>query len=264
MAPAIAGFLEPLDLKGCFALADALGDTWEAAISVHRLRNGFCRAYVAGDPAHFEGAIVQEDFCPTEPMGFGSDAEVLWDLLRSVEGWDCVDVSLECAGALGEIIERKTGCKARYYGDVYHILSEPVIRFQSEAVRQLKPGDLSMLEESPQELRGCGFGTTRRLLEEGFVACAIVTGEVVAIAHTSARTDRYADIGVFTSKEWHCSGFATAAASIVAERIQEAGLIPTWSAGEDNFASLRVAQKLGFTEVSRRTYVIKSLSENTG
>jgi predicted GNAT family acetyltransferase len=94
-------------------------------------------------------------------------------------------------------------------------------------------------------------------LEEGFVACAIVDDEIVAIAHTSARTDKYADIGVFTSEEWRRRGFVTAAASIVAKCIQDAGLTPTWSAGEDNFASLRVAQKLGFIEASRRTYVIK-------
>jgi hypothetical protein len=190
-------------------------------------------------------------------MGFGSDPEILWDLLKSVEGWDCVDVSSDCAEALGELIKRDTGCEVRYYGDVYHILDKPVIMFQNEAVRQLTLGDLELLKSSPQELRGCGFGTTQRLLEDGFVACAIVGGKVFAIAHTSARTDHYADIGVFTAEDWRCRGFVTAAAAIVAERIQEAGLIPTWSAGEDNFASLRVAQKLGFTEVSRRTYVIR-------
>ena len=259
MTLANSGSLKPLDLQGCLVLADALGDTWEAAISVHRLRTGFCRAYVAGDPAHFEGAIVQEDFCPVEPMGFGSDPDVLWNLLKSLEGWDCVDVSSECAEALGEIIERETGCKVRYYGDVYHILRRPVAVFQNEAVRQLTLDGLALLEASPQELRGCGFGTTRRLLEEGFAACAIVTGKIVAIAHTSARTDCYADIGVFTAEQWRGGGFSTVAASIVARCIQEEGLIPTWSAGEDNFASLRVAQKLGFTEVSRRTYVIKAI-----
>jgi len=252
-----AGSWQPIDQQGRIALANALGETPEATISVHRLRNGFCRAYVAGDPAHFRGAIVQEDFCPAEPMGFGSDPELLWELLTSVEGWDCVDVSSECAEALGTIIERETGRKVRYYGDVYHVLSKPVVGFQNEAVRQLTLDDLDLLESSPEDLRGCGFGSTRRLLEEGFVACAIVTGEVAAIAHTSARTDRYADIGVFTKEEWRRRGFVTAAASIVAKQIQAAGQIPTWSTGEDNFASFRVAQKLGFIEVSRRTYIIK-------
>lgn len=252
---------QPVDHQGRLALAGALGDTPQTTISVHRLRNGFCRAYVAGDPAHFRGAIVQEDFCDTEPMGFGSDPEVLWELLKSVEGWECVNVSPECAVPLGEIIGKETGQEVRYYGDVYHVLPGPVVSFHNEAVRQLTLDDLGLLESSPEELRGGGFGSTRRLLEEGFVACAIVADEVVAIAHTSARTDRYADIGVFTMEKWRCRGFVTAAASIVAERVQEAGQKPTWSTGEDNFASLRVAQKLGFTEVSRRTYIIKVKDE---
>ncbi len=241
---------EGLDQQDRLALAGALGDTPETTIAVHRLRNGLCRAYVAGDPAHFRGAIVQEDFCTDEPAGFGTDPEVLWDLLKSVEGWDCVNVSTECAKALGQIIERETGRKVKYYGDVYHVLSKPVVDFQNEAVRQLTPDDLDLLE------RG-GFDSSPLSLAEGLAAGAIVAGKLVAIAHTSAHTNIYADIGVCTMEEWRCRGFVTAAASIVAKRVQEAGQIPIWSAGEDNFASLRVAEKLGFNEVSRRTYVIK-------
>ena len=257
MRSAKSNFYKPLDHNGCFALAEALDDTPETVISVHQLRRGLCRAYVAGDPAQFDGAIIQGDSCPTEPMGFGSDPEILWRLLKSVEGWDCVNVVPECANSLGEIIEQETGSHVRYYGDVYHILSKPVIRSQNEAVRQLTLADLELLELSPTELRGDGFGTTRRLLSEGIVACAIVSGNIVAIAHTNAWTNYYADIGVFTMEEWRGHGFATAAASIAAQHVQEAGQIPVWSAGEDNFASLRVAQKLGFSETTRRTYVIK-------
>lgn len=241
---------EGLHQKGRMALADALGDTPETTIAVHRLRNGFCRAYVAGDPARFSGAIVQEDFCADEPMGFGSDPEVLWDLLKSVEGWDCVNVSSECAESLGQIIQRETGRKIKYYGDVYHVLSKPVADFQNEAVRQLTLDDLDLLE------RG-GFDSSPVSLDEGLAAGAIVAGKLVAIARVSARTDRYADMGVHTKEEWRCRGFVTAAASMVAKRTQEAGQTPIWSAGEDNFASLRVAEKLGFNEVSHRTYVIK-------
>ena len=53
------------------------------------------------------------------------------------------------------------------------------------------------------------------------------------------------------------AGFATAAASIVTRRMQETHRIPVWSSGEDNMASLRVARKLGFQEVSRLIYVIR-------
>lgn len=247
---------QPLNRKGCRLLADALGDAPETVISVSALRQGLCRVYITGDPASFEGAIIEANFLPGEPAGFGSDPEVLWDLLKGVKGWDCVDVAPECATALGEIIEREMGVPVRYYGDVYHILPKPVLNFRNEAVRQLTLEDIKLLESAPAEVRGCGFGSSRGLLAEGIVACAIVSGEIVAIAHTSARTKCYSDIGAFTLKEWRGRGFATAAASIVAKRVQEAGQIPVWSTGEDNIASLRIAQKLGFTEVSRSTYVI--------
>ena len=79
---------------------------------------------------------------------------------------------------------------------------------------------------------------------------------IVAIAHIYAETDLHADIGVSTVEQWREKGFATTAASLVAQEIQAKGKVPAWSCGEDNAASLRVAQKLGFTEIDRRTYVI--------
>lgn len=45
-------------------------------------------------------------------------------------------------------------------------------------------------------------------------------------------------------------------AAIVCRWVQDSGRVPVWSCGEDNLASLRVAQKLGFREVSRRVYLI--------
>jgi len=256
MQLASSNFYQPLDPKGCRTLADALGDTPETIISAHLLRCGLCLAYAAGDPSRFDGAIVQANFLPDEPVGFGSNPEVLWDLLKAVKGWDCVNVASECATSLGEIVERKMGIRIRYYGDVYHILDKPVLNFYSKAVRQLTLADLKLLESAPAEVQGCGFGSPAVLLSEGIVACAIVSGRIVAIAHTSARTEGHADLGIFTLQEWRGHGFATAAASMVAKRVQEAGQTPVWSTGEGNIASLRVAQKLGFIEVSRRTYVV--------
>lgn len=245
-----------LNPRECRVLANILDDTPETVLSVHLLRRGLCRAYVMGDPSHFDGAIIQDNFCPAEPMGFGSDPEALWELLKAVEGWECVNVAPECATALGEIIEENIGMPVRYYGDIYHVLSKPVPDFPNHAVRQLTLADLKRLESAPAEVRGGGFGSTRSLLTQGVVACAVVSDNIVSIAHTAARSDRYAEIGVFTLEAWRGSGFATAAAAIVARRVQEAGQTPVWSAGEDNMASLRVAQKLGFTEVSQRTYII--------
>ena len=94
------------------------------------------------------------------------------------------------------------------------------------------------------------------MLSEGIVAGAIDAGQLVSIAHTSGVTDLHGEIGVGTLESWRKRGLCSAAASIVSNRLQKQGRVPVWSTGEDNFASLRVAAKLGFREVSRRTYVI--------
>ncbi|MAG35213.1 MAG: hypothetical protein CL878_03050 [Dehalococcoidia bacterium] len=238
-------------------LADALGDTPETVITIHHLRRRWCHAYVAGSPTRFDGAIVQERFRPGEPAAFGSDPEVLWELLQDVRGWDCVLVSAACAQALGEIITAKTGMPVRYYGDITYTLSQPPLVFHSEAVRQLTLGDVDVLESAPPDLQGRSFfGSPQALLTEGIAAGAFVANQFVSIARTAARSERHTDLGVYTAEAWRGRGFSTAASAIVARRVQETGRTPVWSTGEDNHPSQRVAQKLGFTEVSRATYVI--------
>jgi RimJ/RimL family protein N-acetyltransferase len=237
-------------------LADALGDTPDTVQATHLLRRGLGKAFVAGDPARFEGAIVQADDWPEEPAGFGSDPQVLWDLLQQVEGWICLLVDSECAPTLGRLIETRMKSQVRYLDDVTHVLDKPVRRYQAESVRRLTSADLTLLESAPWELRAGLWSSPRQLLAEGIVASAVVAGEIVATALTSACSARYAEIGVYTQKEYWGRGYATAAASLLAQAVQEIGRIPIWGAGAHNEASLRVAQKLGFEEVSRRTYVI--------
>ena len=77
----------------------------------------------------------------------------------------------------------------------------------------------------------------------------------MALAHTNAITTRYGEISVSTQEAWRGLGFASASASIVARRVQDWGRTPVWSADEGNAASLRVAAKLGFVEVSRRIFL---------
>lgn len=252
----LSGRHPPCDAAQRQALADALGDTPETVIAAHAARRGLCRAYVAGDSAHFAGVIVQTAEMPGEPMGFGEDADVLWNLLRSVEGWFCIEVARGAAPALGRLIQAGMGRPVRFYEDIYSTLTAPAVPLANEAVRLLTPADLPLLDAAPPDVRGAGFGGTRPLLAEGIAACALVGGTLVAIAHTSARTPRHADIGVATLPAWRGRGFASAAAALVAQGVQGAGQIPMWSTGVDNQASRRVARKLGFVEVARRTYVI--------
>lgn len=254
----------PLDPQTCRALAVAIGDTPETVQAVHTLGRGTCRAYAAGDPASFDGAIVQPVHCPTEPTGFGSAPEVLWDLLQSVEGWECVLVDSTCAQTLGSIIERHTGRSVRYLTDVCYTLTQPANTFQDASVRQLTLADLDLLASAPPALRAGLWSSLDELLSQGVVACAVISGRIVATALTTAISDRYADVGVYTQEAYRCRGLATATAALVARRVRQSGRVPVWGAGEHNVVSRRVAEKLGFAEVSRQSYVIPSLNSRVG
>ncbi len=245
----------PLGPHDLHRLIQALDDTPENLIPLHSLRQGVCKAYASGDPAALDAVVVQSDGLREEPWGLGGNEHGLWELLRHLDDWRVVDVSQAVAPRLGALIREGTGNRVCHYGDVYHTLTKPAPVFDHPDVRELTADDTALLNAAGV---GGGFsGGLSALLDECTVAGAVVNGEIVATAQTSALTDRYSDIGVGTNEEWRGRGLATAAASIVARRIQETGRIPVWSCGEDNMASLRVAQKLGFEEVSRLTYVIK-------
>ena len=253
--------MQKLTHSECLTLAKHLGDTPMTVIPAARLQQGMCRAYVlgAGGLSYEDApsaALVFDDFCPEEPIGFGTDADALWTLLKLQDGWGCVNVNAECAEPLGQRMGAEMGQAVRYYGDVCHALLAPVRAHSNAAVRLLTAADVALLSDAPSEVQGNGYKTATGMVTEGIAAAAIVEGKIVAIAHVYAETHLHADIGVSTLEEWRGNGFATAAAFLVAERIQARGKVPAWSCGEDNAASLRVAQKLGFAEVARRTYVI--------
>jgi GNAT superfamily N-acetyltransferase len=241
----------------CRILAEVLGESPETALVVHALMCGACRAYILGTLDRLQSAVIEIDGLPAEPHGFGSDAKLLWQLLKHVDGWDCVLVASEVAHELGSLIQTETGRSVRYYGDIGHVLATPVVFFSHPAVRPLNVRDLRLLESAPDELKGEGFQDQRALLSEGIVAGAVVDGRLVSRAHAYSQTGRYAEQSVHTLEGWRGRGFATAAASIVAQRVQREGRIPVWSAGEDNWASLRIAQKLGFRQTFRRCFVIR-------
>ena len=247
--------LRPLRSDELQELADAIGETPETVIPIHLLRRGTCRAYSDGELSRLDAVVVQSDSLREEPFGLGSDPQGLWDLLRRIGDWKVVDVSPAVAPRLGALIRDGTGQRVCYYGDVYHTLTRPAPVLRDPAFRELTLDDVGLLEATGVD--GASFGGLSVLLTEGVVAAALISGVIVATAQTGALTERYADIGVATDAEWRGRGFATALASIVARRVQEAGRIPVWSCGEDNMASLRVAEKLGFEEVSRLTYVFK-------
>jgi ribosomal protein S18 acetylase RimI-like enzyme len=229
----------------------------ETVISIHVLTRGDCNVYVSGEHSPGSAAILQSKSLRSEPIGFGSDADALWQELSKAKGWQCILVDREVAPPLGAIISSQLKTPVVFLDDVYHIPRGRVLPFESKSVRPLKLDDLALLEGLPREAQPVGFwGDLPTSLTKGLAVGAIVKGKVVGTSFVAARGQQYADVGVYVLKNYRRRGLATAAASLLARSVQSDGLIPVWSCGSHNIPSLRLARKLGFMEVSRRTYVI--------
>jgi RimJ/RimL family protein N-acetyltransferase len=238
-------------------LLTMLAENPETVISIHVLTRGDCNIYMSGNQRPRPVAILQSKELPSEPIAFGSDPNAIWQELTQVRGWQCILVDKGVAPPLGEIISSQLKTRVSFLDDVYHVPREQVLSFQDKPVRQMTIEDLAQLEALPPEVRPIGFwGDLRTSLAEGLVAGALVEGKVVGTCFVAARGQRYADIGVHVLENYRRRGLATAAASLVTRSVQSEGLIPVWSCGSHNLPSLKLARKLGFVEVSRRTYVI--------
>jgi hypothetical protein len=231
-------------------LAEALGDTPETTIAVHLLRRGLCSAYIGDEPA--EAAIVQNQTLQGDVYAFGVSPDAIRELLDVATGWRRVNAPKPVSRLLGAAVEQQTGLNMKYETVVYHTLNSPVVGYRDTAVHRLTPQDSHLLTAAPPQLQVGAFGDMNTLLGEGVMACAIVDGDVVTIAYTAAITERHAEISVMTLEPWRGRAFATSAASLVAEEVQRVGLVPVWTTTDDDFASIRIAEKLGFAETSRR------------
>jgi hypothetical protein len=246
-----------LDPSECEALIRALGDTPETVIAVHQLRHNLCEAYAEVGADHHDAVILRPSRPSDELVGFGTDAESLCRVLQGLNRWSCVSVEDRIARRLGLILEAQLGWHVRYIMDIYHTLERPVVAVSHPSVQYLTEEDFDLLNTAPPDIRGAclGFGTFERLFEAGIIAGAVVGGELVALASTWAVSEKYADLSVVTAGPWRGRGLVTACAGLVVAAIQRSGRVPVWSTGEDNIASLRVARKLGFEAVGRRTYI---------
>jgi len=229
----------------------------ETLIWIHLLTRDDCNVYMSGNRRLRSAAILQPKDLPTEPAGFGSDANALWQELTQVKGWDCIEVDKEVAPPLGKIISSQSKTPVRFLDDIYRIPRGRVLPFENESVHLLRLDELTLLEALPREAQPIGFwGALRTSLVDGLVVGAIAEGKAVATSFVAARGQRYVDIGVYVLENYRRRGLATAAASLVARSAQSDGLIPVWSCSSDNLASLKLARRLGFVEVSRRKYVV--------
>ncbi len=114
------------------------------------------------------------------------------------------------------------------------------------AVRFLDPAVISQLvieEELKQELSSGAEGSA--------IAATFVEQQPVSFCYAGAVTESLWDISIDTVPEHRRKGYAALCVAYMIHHMHTQGLHPVWQALEDNPASWRLAQKLGFVAVDQ-------------
>jgi RimJ/RimL family protein N-acetyltransferase len=173
-----------------------------------------------------------------------------------VQGWETFSVPAYLAHTLERTVTTLAGTGAlNTLEDVHHVLDGSIPQIdQRDDVRLLTDDDMLLTAGMDQLEQNSAY--------KPIVAAGIVEGEIVSLAHTFAWSPLYVDIGVTTHEEFRNQGYATTAAAIVAGEVRKRGRTPVWSCGVHNEPSLRIAEKLGMRETSRRIYLIPLIPES--
>ncbi|MCC7361319.1 MAG: GNAT family N-acetyltransferase [Anaerolineales bacterium] len=137
---------------------------------------------------------------------------------------------------------------------VVFALTGPLARPKRPAraqVRPLVPADLPAAGALSADVRWefKTWGGASGALASGLFWGAWLEGRLVSVAGTFFLGAQYEDLGVATEPAYRGLGLNTACAAAACAAVQARGRTPSWNTSTDNAASLRVAEKLGFTRV---------------
>jgi RimJ/RimL family protein N-acetyltransferase len=127
--------------------------------------------------------------------------------------------------------------------------SSPAVTQPTAEVRLLEPADAHHLWALTPDLHWIftTWGGPPGLAASGMAYGAFVDGQLASVACTFFVAERFEDIGVVTESGYRGRALSPACAAALCTDIRGRGRIPTWSTSPDNTASLRVAEKLGFS-----------------
>ena len=129
-----------------------------------------------------------------------------------------------------------------------------LLRQTKAVVTQLSCVKRLLPEDEVRNLTGYDIEAS---LEEGCIGFgAEEDGKIVAVAMTHAAPDATAEIGVETVKAYRGKGYASACLTALSSCLKSEGCMPEYRCFFDNAASLRTAEKAGYTPEGKYYYFV--------
>ncbi|NJO07841.1 MAG: GNAT family N-acetyltransferase [Chloroflexaceae bacterium] len=115
-------------------------------------------------------------------------------------------------------------------------------------VRRLTASDVHHLHGLSDDIRWISgtWDGPEALAASGYGWGAFVAGRLAAVTCSFFVGSTYEDIGIVTEPQFRKQGLSTTCAGALCGDIRARGHLPSWTTSQDNTASRRVAEKLGF------------------
>ncbi|TSC87823.1 MAG: hypothetical protein G01um101416_348 [Microgenomates group bacterium Gr01-1014_16] len=227
------------------ALLPFFPDTPENVHVRYFLTKRLCEIYLTGNISNPQAIIIRSKPTPSELFGY-QDPSALFQILKSLENWHSILVNNDISETLGRLISQTKNIT--YEKEIYLVLKQPVTTLPTSNVRQLTFDDTPILLSAQKWLQAAGSTSSyQEMLSDGIVVGIIVNNQLASIAYATHITEKFADVGTFTSPNHRNKGYSTSAAMFLIQMLQAKNLTPVWSTDENNSASLKIAQKLRFT-----------------
>ena len=217
------------------------------------LTKKLCEVYLTGNISNSQAIVIRPNPTPSELFGY-QNPSALFEILQSLENWQSILVDNNISEKLGRLISQTKNIK--YEKEIYLVLGQPINTLPTNNTRLLAIDDMSLLQRAHKWLQAAGSTSSyQEMLSDGIAAGIIIDNRLASIAYATHITEKFADVGVFTSPDHRNKGYSTSVAALLIKELQAKNLTPVWSTDENNPASLKVAQKLGFTQKCTKTYI---------
>lgn len=212
-----------------------------------------CEVYIIGNILNPKAIVIRPEFDSSELFGY-KDPKAICEIIQSIEEWNSILVNNNVSKELGNFLSKTKNIK--YEKEIYFTLKQPIINLPTNNTQLLTSNDLPLLKNIHSQLQNAGVTSSyQEMLSNGMIAGTVIHNQLVSIAYATHVTEKYADVGIFTIPEYRNKGYSILVTTFLIQKLQAKNLIPVWSTDENNSASLKVAQKLGFTEIYTKTYI---------
>ena len=215
-------------------------------------RNQRGRVFV-NDPGHPTSAIVVTKFGFVQHMGAEEYDNNLIDFFNSSRNllpsyllwYSPPPYAQKLLDEFPQHIRRRE--RVRFTFETQNI-EDPVQCPDGFTARYLEKETMERISHLKLDIGSRFWASINEFLEHGIGACVMKGHDVISVCYSACIADNLAEIDISTQDEFRGMGLATIAAQHFIEKCIQKGIKPTWDCFVNNSASMRLANRLRFTQ----------------